>query len=246
MFPVFTLTTLRDPASWMDVVLFTLFTIDCILSATIVTGPPSQKAPSFPPAWRFIIAFSYCHVCHVAHNILIILFIRHLLSYAPPRYLNVQLTRGASTFGLIRRASRGPFIAYHRHPNFVTTMYYSLVAVLILSTLSGLSDAFFLIPRPGSISALATNPMQQRLLEPQILGRQHLRLSKGGLMLMAEEVGEASEVAQSPQTFGPTVQPAEDKKMEEEMRKMSQKPDNKWASGAFKRGVALQVGSWPS
>lgn len=46
----------------------------------------------------------------------------------------------------------------------------------------------------------------------------------------------------APQPVGPAVQSPEEKKKEEEAMRMAEPPkENKWASGAFKRGVVLQV-----
>lgn len=58
-----------------------------------------------------------------------------------------------------------------------------------------------------------------------------------------EQNGEvvAASTPVAPQPVGPAVQSPEEKKQEQEAMKMSQPKENKWASGAFKRGVVLQV-----
>ncbi|CAN0218569.1 unnamed protein product [Ascophyllum nodosum] len=59
---------------------------------------------------------------------------------------------------------------------------------------------------------------------------------------VTDTMGNANVQGSSP--MGPTMQPKEDKlreKMEKEKLEMMEPKQNKWASGAFKRGVALQV-----
>lgn len=58
----------------------------------------------------------------------------------------------------------------------------------------------------------------------------------------AEAAAAATVAAASAGPAGPALQPAEDRKREEEEMRAAKPPEeNKWASGAFKRGVALQV-----
>lgn len=48
--------------------------------------------------------------------------------------------------------------------------------------------------------------------------------------------------AKTSNVMGPAMQPEEEKKKEKEALEMAKpKEENKWASGAFKRGLALQV-----
>lgn len=57
----------------------------------------------------------------------------------------------------------------------------------------------------------------------------------------ADFVARASASTSGAGTMGPAMQPEEDKRREKEEFKLSQPKENKWASGAFKRGVVLQV-----
>lgn len=60
---------------------------------------------------------------------------------------------------------------------------------------------------------------------------------------MMESAKEADFVARAKasSTMGPAMQPEEEKRKEKEDFELSKPKDNKWASGAFKRGLALQV-----
>lgn len=61
---------------------------------------------------------------------------------------------------------------------------------------------------------------------------------------LMEKAQEADYVARATTSnvMGPAMQPAEDKKKEKEAFELTKPAEqNKWASGAFKRGVALQV-----
>lgn len=65
---------------------------------------------------------------------------------------------------------------------------------------------------------------------------------------MMDKAAEADYVARSSTTsgfsggpMGPAKQPEEDKRREREKFELDNPKQNKWASGAFKRGVALQV-----
>lgn len=70
---------------------------------------------------------------------------------------------------------------------------------------------------------------------------------------MMEAAKETDYVARAqsgaPDLMGPAMQPKEDKKKEREAFELDKPKTNKWASGAFQRGVALQVcfscWSWP-
>lgn len=61
---------------------------------------------------------------------------------------------------------------------------------------------------------------------------------------LMEKAQEADYVARATTSnvMGPAMQPAEEKKKEKEEFELSKpKEENKWASGAFKRGLVLQV-----
>lgn len=64
---------------------------------------------------------------------------------------------------------------------------------------------------------------------------------------VADLMGKAQEAdyvarASTSSPMGPAMQPEEDKKKEKEEFELNKPPaENKWASGAFKRGLALQV-----
>ena len=64
---------------------------------------------------------------------------------------------------------------------------------------------------------------------------------------VADLMGKAQEAdyvarANTSNVMGPAMQPEEEKKKEKEAFEMAKpKEENKWASGAFKRGLALQV-----
>lgn len=60
---------------------------------------------------------------------------------------------------------------------------------------------------------------------------------------LMEKAQEADYVARATTSnvMGPAMQPPEEKKKEKEDFELSKPEENKWASGAFKRGLALQV-----
>lgn len=69
----------------------------------------------------------------------------------------------------------------------------------------------------------------------------------GEMPNVADLMGKAQEAdyvarAKTSNVMGPAMQPEEEKKKEKEAFEMAKpKEENKWASGAFKRGLALQV-----
>lgn len=139
----------------------------------------------------------------------------------------------------------------------------SPVLVVIALGMSVGCQAFLAPVLPSATSARCSAPTtSQGHITQQLLRRTSaLRISEG-----EEEVAEAEDPtapatprveemmeaaketdyvarAQSgaPDLMGPAMQPAEDKKKELEALELDKPKTNKWASGAFQRGVALQV-----
>lgn len=132
-----------------------------------------------------------------------------------------------------------------------------VIVVVIPST-----QAFLYPTRVGGAASTRRCPSHHLCQQRPVVSQRSCVSSKVALSMLSEENGAMTEVPDTevndlmekakaaqasiarpslPVVIGPVMQPKEQKKKQEQDAAASSEPKNQWASGAFKRGLALQV-----